>query len=175
MKTSEAIDQIAKALAEFQKVMKGAEKDASNPFFKSKYATLESTITAIKPAHSLGLSFIQGGGYTEEMGWHICTRILHISGQWIQTFHPVVVAKQNDPQAFGSAEAYAKRYALKSMFGIPDQDDDAESAVQRSTPYPAKTQAPQRQLAPMPAKPLVKNPTPQSKVDKALEDSFFGS
>lgn len=166
MKTSESINEIAKALAEFQKVMKGAEKDASNPFFKSKYATLESIITAIKPAHSLGLSFIQGGSYADEMGWHISTRILHVSGQWIETHHPIVVSKQNDAQAFGSSEAYAKRYALKSMFGIPDQDDDAESSMQRA-PYQPKTTPPQRQLAPMPTR-----PQPQTKPNTSKQPTI---
>jgi hypothetical protein len=40
------------------------------------------------------------------------------------------VAKQNDPQAVGSAITYARRYALGAILGLAiDEDDDANSAT----------------------------------------------
>ena len=42
---------------------------------------------------------------------------------------------KNDPQAFGSAITYAKRYALSAIFGITsDKDDDGNEATQPQEP-----------------------------------------
>jgi len=45
------------------------------------------------------------------------------------------VAKQNDPQAMGSAMTYARRYALGSILNLNiDDDDDGEKAMGRQLP-----------------------------------------
>lgn len=56
---SPAIDKLAEAMAKAQGVIKGAEKDSENPFFKSSYADLASNIEATrKPLATMGyLSF----------------------------------------------------------------------------------------------------------------------
>jgi hypothetical protein len=41
----------------------------------------------------------------------------------------LAVSQQHNPQAFGSAITYARRYALQSALLIPTEDDDAESAM----------------------------------------------
>lgn len=147
IKSSETIEKLATALNQAQNNIKGAVKDSQNPYFKSSYANLESVIEALRePLAKGGLSYTQlsspvemGEGFT----WCAVTRIMHTSGQWIEGYYPIICAKPNDPQAFGAAYSYARRYALSAAFGVAQVDDDAEAAMDRKQP-------PQRQPAPMP-------------------------
>lgn len=132
MQHSESIDQLATALAVAQGVMGGALKDSANPFFKSKYADLESVWTACRKALSdNGLAVIQTTGINES-GICVTTVLAHKSGQWIRDTLPVN-AKDQTPQGIGSAITYARRYALASMVGVYQTDDDAEAAHGRGT------------------------------------------
>jgi len=129
MLTSEFINEIATALCKAQAVMGGAHKSASNPFFKSKYADLESVIDAIKqPFADNGLSFVQFPSMAESQVT-ITTRVMHDSGQWLEDTLSLPIAK-NDAQAVGSCISYGRRYSLQSIAGIPSVDDDGQSAVQ---------------------------------------------
>jgi len=49
MQKSEIITKLAAALAAFQGEVENAKKDSTNPFFKSKYASLENVISMVKP------------------------------------------------------------------------------------------------------------------------------
>lgn len=129
MKHSETLSKLATALVKAQADIKFATKDANNPFFKSKYADLPAVIEAIKPAlNKSGISFLQ-----VVVPEGVETMLLHESGEYISGITPVVVAKQNDPQALGSAITYAKRYGLQAIVGVPaDVDDDGEGAMGRA-------------------------------------------
>lgn len=130
MKSSEQTNELALALNLAQSQMGGAIKDSSNPFFKSSYADLTSVIKAIKqPFADNGLSYTQFPVSVDgRIG--VATRLMHVSGQYIESEFALPVVKQ-DPQAAGSAITYARRYALQSIAGIPTADDDAESAMLR--------------------------------------------
>lgn len=134
MNKSETIELLAQALLKAQTEFMTASKDAKNPFFKSKYATLNSVWEAVATAlHNNGLVCIQP--IVNNM---VATTIIHTSGQFITSECPIVCAKQNDPQALGSAITYSRRYALASMLGVmTDDDDDAESAMVRKQPKSA--------------------------------------
>lgn len=126
---SPELGQLAEALSKAQSIIEGAKEDSTNPFYKSKYADLGSVWNACKKALSLnGLSVVQtvenGGEKT-----YLITMLLHASGQWIRSYMPILAVKQ-DPQAFGSAMTYCRRYALAAMVGVCPADDDAESAMQ---------------------------------------------
>jgi len=130
MKSSESINELASALCNAQGQMGGAVKDSANPFFKSSYADLTSVIKAIKqPFADNGLSYTQFP-VSNENGVGVSTRLMHISGQWLEMEYTLPTVKK-DPQASGSAITYARRYALQSIAGIPTADDDAESAMLR--------------------------------------------
>ena len=61
MNRSEGINELAAALAKAQGEIKGAKKDESNPFYKSKYADLASVWEAIRdPLSKNSLAVIQG-------------------------------------------------------------------------------------------------------------------
>jgi hypothetical protein len=131
MKSSDTIKDLAEALCKAQSQMGGAVKDSANPFFKSSYADLTSVIKAIKqPFSDNGLSYTQFPVHSEG-GVGVSTRLMHVSGQWVESEFVLPIVKQ-DPQAAGSAITYARRYALQSIAGIPTADDDAESSMLRS-------------------------------------------
>lgn len=130
MKTSEQINEIAKALSSFQSEVKQPEKSGNNPHFKSKYVTLDGTVKAIHecaPKH--GLSFVQMP-VGDENGIGVVTVILHSSGQFIE-FDPFILPlDKKTAQGVGSATTYAKRYSLSAAFGIvSDVDDDGNEAT----------------------------------------------
>ena len=135
MNKSESISNLAKALCKAQNEMGGAVKDATNPFFKSKYADLGSVIKAIKePFYSNGLSYSQfpvtsAGG----QGIGVTTILMHSSGEWLESEFCLPLAKL-DPQAGGAAVTYARRYSLMSAAGIPSADCDSEAAMMRGKP-----------------------------------------
>lgn len=132
MERSSDINELAAALAVAQGVIEGAAKDSANPFFKSKYADLASVWDAIRaPLAANGLSVLQlpsadGPKVT------ITTLLAHKSGQWVQSAL-TVTAKEDTPQAVGSAITYARRYALQSTVGVAPEDDDGERAQGRGT------------------------------------------
>lgn len=127
---SENIGALAAALAKAQSQISGAIKDAANPFFKSRYADLESVWQACrKPLTDNNLSVTQTSRYTEH-GLMLVTTLLHSSGEWIAGEMPVLV-KDNSPQAQGSGLTYARRYALAALVGIYQTDDDGEAAQGR--------------------------------------------
>tara|TARA_R110000744_G_scaffold146669_2_gene259522 strand:- start:2212 stop:2763 length:552 start_codon:yes stop_codon:yes gene_type:complete len=133
MNKSESIIELSKALNKFQAECSGAKKSANNPFFKSKYANLEEVITCAKePLMTNGLSVSQFPTASEgKCG--VETILMHTSGEWISSVLLLACTKQ-DPQAYGSAITYARRYAYQSVLGIPSEDDDANAATkQKST------------------------------------------
>ena len=98
MKSSESINELASALCAAQSQMGGAVKDSANPFFKSSYADLTSVIKAIKqPFADNGLSYTQFP-VSNENGVGVSTRLMHISGQWLEMEYTLPTVKE-DPQA----------------------------------------------------------------------------
>lgn len=128
---SEQINEIAAALSKFQGELKGAVKDSANPFFKSKYADLNSVWESARALLAKnGLSVVQTTD-VRDVGLVLETTLMHTSGQWISGIYPLITQKQ-DPQALGSATTYARRYALSAIIGGYATDDDAEAAVDRT-------------------------------------------
>lgn len=133
METSQEINELATALAKAQGTMGGALKDSANPFFKSKYADLESVWTACRKALSdNGLSVVQSTSGVES-GVAVTTTLLHSSGQWMRDTLPLH-PKDLSPQGIGSAITYGRRYALAAMVGVYQTDDDGEAAQGRQGP-----------------------------------------
>lgn len=127
MNTSETLDLIAPALLAAQKEINNASKDAKNPHFRSSYASLGSVIEAVKePLNRQGISVIQSLSEGND-GLYLSTRLLHISGQWIEdtAFSPLPKA---DPQGVGSATTYLRRYSLAALLCITQEDDDGNAA-----------------------------------------------
>ncbi len=126
---SETISSIAAALVKAQATMGVALKDSTNPHFKSKYADLASIINAARePLADNGLAVIQRS-HPNDRGVQLETMLIHESGEWISDGGLFLPAAKVDPQGFGSAMTYARRYAYAAMLGIVQDDDDGARAV----------------------------------------------
>jgi hypothetical protein len=143
MQKSNEIGELAKALSVFHVKVDKIRKDANNPFFKSKYASLSNILEAIDlPLIESGLSFTQFP--TDENG--LTTILMHgESGQWIEGNYKMRPVK-DDPQGIGSCITYQRRYALSAILGLNiDDDDDGNRATHGgSTPEKAKENADNR-------------------------------
>lgn len=132
---SEHINELATALCKAQAEIMPALKDSANPFFKSKYADLESVWNACRdPLTKNGLCVMQAIN-TIENQMVLVTTLAHSSGQFIRSLAPIIVTKM-EPQAIGSAISYFRRYSLAALVGVVQSDDDGELAQQRSKVIP---------------------------------------
>ena len=136
---SESVKGIATALANFQGKMAAVKKDSINPFYKSKYASLDTIWETIrKPLSENGLSVAQAMDVDNDKSV-LETTLYHTSGEWIsgtQLVNPV----KDDPQSLGSAISYARRYSLSAILGIvSDDDDDANTATKPGVKQEAKS------------------------------------
>lgn len=127
---SDSIKELAAALAKAQGEIKGAAKDSANPYFKSRYADLASVWDACRePLAKNGLAVSQ---FPSADGPHVTveTVLMHESGEWMSR-ELTVTAKEDSPQAIGSAVTYARRYSLAAVVGVAPEDDDGEAAEGR--------------------------------------------
>ena len=117
--------------------------DRENPHFKNAYTTYDAIIQAVRPVlgHN-GLALIQSPELVDGCA-AVRTAIVHVSGESQDMgLCAVPVKKDNDPQAFGSAMTYAKRYGLCAALGIPTgDDDDANGAASGNDPRMAAYKA----------------------------------
>lgn len=126
MEKSESIKNIASALIIFQIKVGKVTKDATNPFFKSKYASLSNILDAIAlPLEEAGLSYMQ----FPDGQYGLTTIVMHgESGEWLQSTYTMKPTK-DDPQGIGSCITYQKRYALAGALALNiDDDDDGNKA-----------------------------------------------
>ena len=151
MSKTETPTNIVAALSKLQTAMKQPSKNAVNPHFKNKYADLGACMDAVKPhLDSLGLAISQATQVGEH-GLVLQTVLHHVSGEKIEGTYPINPTKA-DPQGYGSAMTYARRYALCALLGIvADDDDDGNAASQP---------------------PKVKEPTPEQKA-RAAADKYI--
>jgi len=132
MNKSDSISELTKALVKVQSQLGGARLDSSNPFFKSKYASLSAVWDACRKLLADNeLAVIQTTSAGNDNNLIIDTTLSHSSGEWITGELPMILPK-NDPQGIGSAITYGRRYGLSAIIGICPEDDDAESAMERS-------------------------------------------
>jgi hypothetical protein len=134
MNQSPTIGALAAALAKVQGEIKGAVKDSTNPFFKSRYADLSSVKDACQEAltkHSIAV--IQSPS-AEGPRVSLTTILAHESGEWVSGTI-TATAKDESAQSVGSVITYLRRYALASMVGVTAEDDDGESAQPRHEKY----------------------------------------
>lgn len=122
------MDKIASALVKAQKAFGPALKTHTNPAFRSRYADLGACIEAVIDAlNGAGIALIQkqhpnDGGVTVE------TLFIHESGEMLSAGMLSVPAVKQDPQGYGSALTYARRYSLMAACGIAPEDDDGNAA-----------------------------------------------
>ena len=134
------------ALIKAQSEMGSAVKDAKNPHFRSRYASLAAVIDAIIPClNANGVGVLQLPSI-EGSEVRLTTILMHSSGQRLSSTVGAPLGKRQDAQAVGSAITYLRRYSLQSIMGLPVEDDDGNAASRRQ---------PQRRQVPETAAPTV--------------------
>jgi hypothetical protein len=122
---------IATALVKAQKAFGPALKTATNPHFRSRYADLSACVEAVIDAlNDNGIAMIQKC-YDCNTGIMVETVFIHESGEMLECGILQVPASKQDPQGYGSALTYARRYSLMAACGIAPEDDDGNAAVRK--------------------------------------------
>jgi len=143
---------LVEALCEFQKYHHAAGLDGDNPFFKSKYTTLAQALSAIQPATEYGLCHSQLNEYEilpdGQILTIVVTKLMHVSGdEPIISRFPVPKLPSNPKnvhQEAGSAQTYARRYGLLSVYGLANDDDDGNSLMNKPEPKEGVAKTPTR-------------------------------
>ena len=123
------MQKIATAFIKAKKAFSPALKDKTNPAFRSKYADLGACLEAVNDALlDNGIALFQET-HEDATGVTVETVLIHESGETIRggKFH--VPAAKQDPQGYGSALTYARRYSLTTACGIAPEDDDGNAAT----------------------------------------------
>lgn len=150
---SEQIDKIAAALAKAQGAFASIKKDKTASIrsnngasYSYSYADLASVIDAIrKPLAENGIAYIQAI-QTVDSGMYLDTRLIHSSGQWISSTYPLPAGGR--AQEMGSAQTYARRYALCALVGVVAEDDDDGDNAADTKPTQAKRPDPSPPVPP---------------------------
>jgi hypothetical protein len=104
-------------------------KDATNPFFKSKYFDINGLLEHVEPLLSkhdlLLLQPILNGKVISEI-------IDPDTGDKVSS--EMELPNLTDPQKIGSAVTYYRRYTLQSLLGLQAEDDDANLASKKAYP-----------------------------------------
>ena len=126
--------QIATALVKAHKSFGPALKSSTNPHFKSRYADLSACVEAvIEGLNDAGIAMIQRT-FEDSTGVTVETVFIHESGESIECGKLHVPASKQDPQGYGSALTYARRYSLMAACGIAPEDDDGNASSRRFAP-----------------------------------------
>jgi len=161
MNKSETITHLAAALAKAQAEMPVAVFDATNPFLKSKYASLGAVIHASRPIlakHKLSLVQFP---ISDPVGIGVESILTHESGEFIAERISIPLTEEKGKtkvQCAGSTLTYLRRYSWASILGMYS-DEDSDGAVAPPGNVPAaldKTTSP-KPVAALPPPPLHKN------------------
>ena len=150
LKFSSSIKNVAAKILQVQNELPSVTKDAKNPFFKSKYSSLNQYLEVLVPMFNkanLVVTQLVDGNFLSTMV--ICPD----SGEFIVSSYPInptiteisktdgkIITRSMTPQEMGSQISYAKRYSLSSIFLVISDDDDANLATNGATSFttPAK-------------------------------------
>ena len=146
MRTSEAINELAAALAKAQasytpvkktktgKIQGFSKKTSKEYSYEYKYADLADILQMALPILSAnGLSFTQPHILTPDLKLRVVSRLMHSTGQWMES-DGIEISEGGTPQEFGMESTYFRRYDGASLLGIaPDEDTDAQNMDSRKS------------------------------------------
>jgi ERF superfamily len=158
------IEALAAAQGEFPLIdkkhtgsVKGEDKNGRPYTYDYKYADLADVLAAVRPVLASHKLAVLQPTYMTGNNLILATRLMHASGEWMESEYPVsqIGAKH---QQMGGALTYARRYALCAMLGIAaEEDKDGEAAAEpnrvraRVIQRPSRQERPQEPLSPVPA------------------------
>lgn len=129
---SEKFDIVLKQLMKAKSEMGSrVKKDSSNPFHKSKYASLGAHLELCENVLlNHGLLFMHTTNFINGSPVLIATIHHPESCQWTKSYLPLPNPK-NDSQGVGASITYMRRYSINSMLGLNAEDDDGETSSGR--------------------------------------------
>jgi hypothetical protein len=137
VRRSVTIGKLAMALCSAQGEITNPVKNKQNRHFENWYADLGEVLKAVLPTFTKNkLSLLQLPCELDGEA-AMTTLLMHESGEWIESVTKIRPTK-NDPQSVGSAQSYARRYALQALACVAADDDDDGNAASR----PAAQHAP---------------------------------
>ena len=123
---------IAKVISEVQKV----RKDKTNPFYKSKYANIESILGQLKPILEKNNLYISQPIIKNSLH----TFIIDEKGNKYPDYNPIktegINITHSDPQKKGAEITFYRRYSIVSLLSLEQEDDDANSVTSNKPKYP---------------------------------------
>jgi ERF superfamily len=128
---SQTMQKIASALVKAQKAFGPALKSSTNPHFKSRYADLSACVEAVVDSLNENGIMLMQPTHECDHGVTVETLFIHESGETFSAGRLHVPASKQDPQGYGSALTYARRYSLMSACGIAPEDDDGNAASKK--------------------------------------------
>jgi hypothetical protein len=143
-----------------QKLLKiqglAVKKDANNPFYHSKYSSLDGIMESLNPLLQENKLVLSHTVKNREVN-----TTLYDSESEDRIESSISIPELTDPQKMGSAITYFKRYNIGCIFNIiTDEDDDGNATITQAKP--AKVYA--KNVAPS------KDPTNCKKCGKVLND-----
>lgn len=116
-----------KRLIKAKSEMGAIKKTSTNPFFKSKYADLQTILEVVEPALlENGLLLIQ----PIKDG-----RVVTIITDGITSIESSIeIGSYSKPQDLGSAITYYRRYTLQALLSLSAEDDDGNQAQKGALP-----------------------------------------
>ena len=143
--------EIASALVKAQKAFGPVLKNKRNGHLKQDYADLQSVLTAVTDSLNENGIMLMQQTHDATDGVVVETIFLHESGERISGGKLHIITSKFDPQGFGSALSYARRYSLMAACGVAseDEDDDAEGATYRHPKDVAAAKEQKKEAPPM--------------------------
>lgn len=137
---------LATALVKARSEIAAIAKDAVNPHFKSRYASLDTIIETVMPIlNGHGLTVVQGVVVPDTdaagklVAFTLRTTLLHVSGESLSSDVVMPVAK-SDPQGAGGALTYGRRYGLSALLALATDEDDDGNTASRGKATTARTE-----------------------------------
>tara|TARA_R100000935_G_C2837219_1_gene168824 strand:- start:1123 stop:1656 length:534 start_codon:yes stop_codon:yes gene_type:complete len=117
-------------LQKLQNEIGSVSKDATNPFYKSKYFDINSLIKQLQPLlekNNLVLLQPLESDYETNTEYVVTKIICPETGKSLESRKKL--STQSDPQKLGSEITYYRRYTLQSLLALQSIDDDGNKAV----------------------------------------------
>ena len=114
---------LSQKLYNLQQEIGAISKDASNPFYKSKYFDINSLIKQLQPLLKKNRLLLT----QPLLGNTVETKITCIDSELVAV-SILELPQISDPQKLGSCITYYRRYTLASLLGLQAEDDDGNAA-----------------------------------------------
>lgn len=126
-KTSETRKNLFAAILRAKKNFDAVIKDSTNPYFKSKYESLNCILDATETAlNNEGVILLQPSS-TDGTANFVTTRLEHVeTGEFADS--TLKLEKTGNMQEVGAATTYGRRQTLKGLLGLKAEDDDGNTA-----------------------------------------------